>query len=276
MLTVTVEQLDRLIVDNLHAIRAIPFDIVVHIPRSGTIPASLIATYLCKPLASVDEYCRGILSFRKSRYDSKHRILLVDDSIRTGKQMLKYIDKIKRHRPGTEIYTLAAFSTQYPREIQPDIKLYEHAEVMYIYPWFMWKTERIERCAVDMDGVLCRDCTPEEDDDGERYLEFIKGANPKFIPLQHKIGAIITSRLEKYRAPTEKWLQKHGIEYGTLIMGVWETKQERKGKQAEFKAMHYQGGPWELYIESSAKEAPAIAEQSGKPVWCVDLGRAFP
>lgn len=275
MLTTTVEHLDRIIVDNLHKIRSIPFDVVVHIPRSGTIPASLIATYLCKPLASVEEYVRDIINTRKSDCKRTDRILLVDDSIRTGKQMIKFVDQIKKQKPNTIIYTLAAYSTKYPREIEPTLKLYEHDEVMYIYPWFMWKTERIEQCAVDMDGVLCRDCLPSEDDDGENYLSFIKNANLKFKPLKHKIGAIVTSRLEKYRPQTMDWLSRNGIAYGQLIMGPWETKEERKGKQAFYKSDFYKNSPYQLFIESSEKEAKEIRRLSQKPVWCVDEGRAY-
>lgn len=275
MLTRTVAHLDQLIVDNLHKIRSIPFDVVVHIPRSGTIPASLIATYLCRPLASVEEFKRGIINKRKSEVGSLNRILLVDDSIRTGKQMIKFISEIQAARPDAVIYTLSVYSTRFERSIEPTLVLDTHNEVMYIYPWFMWKTERIEHCAVDMDGVLCRDCTREEDDDGKNYLNFIRTAEPKFKPLKHKIGVIITSRLEKYRPETIRWLSRNGIQYNKLVMGQWDSIQERRGKQAAYKAGAYLRSGMELFIESSSEEAKEIARMSEKAVWCIDDGRAY-
>lgn len=275
MLTRNIAHLDRLIVDNLHKIRAIPFDVVVHCPRSGTIPASLIATYLSRPLCSVEEYIRWIISLRKSETERTDRILLVDDSINTGGQMQDFIKQIKQGRPDTEIFTLSAYSTKTDRDFQPDLVLDEHPECEYIYSWFMWKTKRISLCAVDMDGVLCADCPKEMDDDGEKYLKFLKRAPLKFKPLKHKIGAIVTSRLEKYRPQTERWLKRRGIKYGKLIMGQWESKDERKGKQAQYKADFYSNSPYLLFIESSEKEALEIARITGKAVWCVDTGKAY-
>lgn len=274
MLTHDLNHLNLLIVKHLHKIRAIPFDVVVHIPRSGTIPASLIATYLSKPFASVDEFCNRIVNTRKGEFETLHRILLVDDSIRTGKQMAQNINKILQYRSDAEIRTLAVYSTKYERQLKPTLHLHEHEECDYIYPWFMWKTKRIGQCAVDMDGVFCRDCEREEDDDGENYQKFLETAAPRF-KTRFPIGAIVTSRLEKYRAQTERWLKQHGLEYGELIMGPWCSKDERRGKQAAWKAEIFKNSKFLLFIESSEKEAIDIARISGKPVWCTDTQRRY-
>lgn len=267
-------ELNILLVQNLHKIRAIPFDIIVHLPRSGTIPASLLSTYMLRPLASVEEYCRDIIITRKSEFSGTDKILLVDDSIRTGKQMTDAIQQIKRAKPDSTIYTLAIFSTKYKRDFQPTLFLSEHEETEYIYPWFMWKTKRISQCAVDMDGVLCRDCTREEDDDGENYLNFIRRADPKFRT-NHVIGAIVTSRLEKYRFDTEKWLSKRGIKYGQLIMGPWPSKEQRRGNSGTWKAGVYSSTAFSLFIESSVKESVVISHFSKKPVWCIDNQKLY-
>lgn len=265
----TVSDMERLIVDNLHRIRQIPFDVIIHLPRSGTIPASILATYVSKPLASIDEYCAGWVNTRKCEVTSTHRILLVDDSIRTGEQMKEATSRIREVHPKCILYTLCTFGTLYARDFQPTLILEEHEDGDYIYPWFMWKTKRIGECAVDMDGVLCRDCTPQEDDDGPLYKQFLETAEPKFLT-KYKIGAIITSRLEKYRPETEAWLKRQGITYNKLIMGPWKTKQERKGGQAEFKAYHYRRGQYKLFIESSEKEAVRMRDLVEKPVWSIE------
>lgn len=51
---------------------------------------------------------------------------------------------------------------------------------------------------MDIDGVLCADPTPEENDDGEKYRHFLLNTPPLFIP-KVTIGTLVTSRLEKYR-----------------------------------------------------------------------------
>jgi hypoxanthine phosphoribosyltransferase len=269
MLTRSLSEMDRLIVEALPRIRQLPFDVIVHLPRSGTIPASLMATYLRKPLASLDEYIMGVISTRKCDSDATARALLVDDSIRSGVQMTAALDRIMTEKPGAQVCTLAVFSTEVERDFQPDLVLASHEERTYIYPWFMWKTGRIKYCAVDMDGVLCRDCLPHEDDDGEEYLKFLETAEPKFLT-SHTIGAIVTSRLKKYRPQTEAWLSKHGVSYKKLIMGPWESKEERRGKASIWKAKKFKSSDLELFVESDDRTARIIKDISGKPVWSVE------
>ncbi len=49
------------------------------------------------------------------------------------------------------------------------------------------------------------------------YMRFLENAKPLWIP-NRKLGWIVTSRLEKYRTVTEKWLKDHSVEYGHLFM----------------------------------------------------------
>lgn len=41
---------------------------------------------------------------------------------------------------------------------------------------------RLDNMCFDIDGVLCEDPTPEQNDDGEKYVEFIRNAPVKVIP----------------------------------------------------------------------------------------------
>lgn len=278
MQTFSLAHLEKIIVSNLHIIRKIPFDVIVHLPRSGTIPASILATYLCRPLASVQEFCAGEISTRKSEFKSLHRILLVDDSINTGTQMQAAIDEIKARRPDAVIHPFAVYSNEggKDRRTLDAFTLHSHGPNLYMMPWFMWKTKRIIHAALDMDGVLCRDCTRNEDDEGEKYLEFLRTAEPLFKPM-HPVGAIVTGRLEKYRPQTQKWLKDHGIAYKQLHMGPWKTNQQRRQVTPEFwKAEIYKNSPQTLFVESSYKQAVRIAEMSGKAVWCIETMEEFP
>lgn len=276
----TVSHLNQLIVDNLHKIRAMPFDIIVHLPRSGTIPASLIATYLCKPLQSIDEFCAGLtVNTRKSLFETLTSILIVDDSINTGVQLKEAVTRIRAVRPDIQIVTLSIYDNakvQKGRLFNCDLSLYKHSDELYLMPWFLWKTKRISEVAFDMDGVLCRECERHEDDDGEDYINFLNTAEIKFRPLKHNMGAIVTGRLEKYRPQTERWLRKNGFKYNNLIMCPASNKQERKSMNpAIWKAGVYKNLPQKLFVESSAKEALIIAERSEKMVYCIDNSEVY-
>ena len=130
----------------------------------------------------------------------------------------------------------------------------------------------------DIDGVLCPDPTEEQNDDGSKYVEFIRNVPARFVPT-FEIGCIITSRLEKYRADTEYWLNKNNIRYGRLIMMNFATKEERirSGSHGRFKAEHYRRmKKADIFVESNAEQAQEIAELSGKLVFCTDTHQVYP
>lgn len=277
----TYGEMERLIVANLHRIRALGAGVVVHLPRSGTAPAGMVATYLPAPLASVEEYCLGIVSTRKCPVFDPNLVILVDDCINTGRQSIQAIESIKKANPRARVTLLAVYDCR--REFSPAkvfpfplLTLANHNSgptQNYLYPYYIWKSKRIEHVAVDFDGVLCRDATKAEDDDGKNYLRFLANAEPKFIPLgKHTIGAIVTARCQKYRQQTEEWLSRHGVNYKTLHMGPWDSKEERRGKAAAWKANVYAGlGPEiSLFIESSDIQAGEINALTGKPVFSVE------
>lgn len=75
----------------------------------------------------------------------------------------------------------------------------------------------LERSCIDLDGILCKDPTNDENDDGQNYRHFLINVEPLLRP-SVEIGWIVTRRLEKYRKLTEEWLRKHSIKYKNLVM----------------------------------------------------------
>lgn len=271
----TVADAERVIANNLHLIREIPFDVVVHVPRSGTIPASIIATFMNKPLASVEEYCAGIIYMRRCETDKTDHVLVVDDFTRTAAQLKPAIDKIKACRPGVTITVLSMFLRANPHcAYPPDLSLLKVTGTPYYCTWFLWKTPRVREIAFDMDGVFCEDCPREDDDEGDRYLAFLDRARVKFHT-PHETGWIITSRLERYRAQTVEWLRRHNIKTRNLIMGPWSSNAERAGNQASWKARQYQDCNAVLYVESHDSTSRKVAERSGKPVLSIETHRRY-
>jgi hypothetical protein len=288
MLTVkSIADMNAAIVANLHRI---PRDVeaIVGIPRSGCIPAGIIATHLQKPLTDVEGLLDGRVYRRKLRKTSTVRkVLLVDDTVLHGTAMNQAAAMVLRSRPKIDLVRFAVYDSPATPGGVVDL-VCERVPGPRAFAWNLWKHTRLDRWCFDLDGVLCRDPRKDENDDGERYLHFIRSAELKFRPTQ-RIGYIVTARLEKYRAETEAWLQRHHIEHGGLLMMDLPTKAARmeRGNRASFKAERYatltvllrddgKRKPTELFVESNNGQARKINELTGKPVWCTDTQTFYP
>ncbi|MBZ9659786.1 phosphoribosyltransferase [Mesorhizobium sp. ESP-6-4] len=260
--------LNRTIADNLHRLDRDKFDCVVGIPRSGMIPAALIATSLQKPLADVDGYARGLVAGRSGVQErAGQRVLLVDDSANKGRAMAAAVARIAHQ--ASEITRLAVFG---PYQVEPATvcdMFFECVHGPRAFQWNMMKHIRLDRWCFDFDGVLCRDPTKEENDDGPAYEKFLANAEPLFLPTR-PIGHIVTGRLEKYRGATDAWLKRHGVSYTSMTMMPYSTKAERlaAGGRGQWKAEQFKRIGAEFFIESDPKQAGIIARESGLPVWC--------
>jgi uncharacterized HAD superfamily protein len=139
-----------------------------------------------------------------------------------------------------------------------------------IFEWNAFHHPQIANSCFDLDGILCVDPTSHDNDDGPRYLEFLRTARPFIIPTQ-RIGHIVSARLEKYRAQTEQWLADHNISYGQLHLIDLPSAAERQrlGNHASHKAKIYKDTNAILFYESDLKQAREIAQLSGKPVLCI-------
>jgi uncharacterized HAD superfamily protein len=267
----TVADMTRLVVANLHRIDRRAFDVVVGVPRSGMLPASIIATYLQMPLADVVGYGQGIVHGRSGRAETAgRRVLLVDDSCNKGRAFRQAMALLPK---GTKATRLAVFG---PYQVEPASVCDMWFEIVRgprIFAWNMWKHIRLPRWGFDMDGVLCRDCAKAENDDGPRYARFLADVEPLFLP-QRPIGHVVTGRAEKYRTETEAWLARHGVEHASLTMTPWHSKAERMsavkfaGGRGGWKAEQAKRLGVEMFIESCPKQAGIIAREARIPVFC--------
>lgn len=268
---VTFDMLNKLLLKNLHDI-----DVVVGTPRSGLLLANMIACYLNKPLTDVEGVIEGrlIASGRTnnktdwiSDFSDAKKILVVEDSVLTGES----INRTKKLLDPVDVEKIYLAAIVEPRAVNMVDIYFAVVRRPRIFEWNFMKHVHLLRCCLDFDGVLCRYPTPEENDDGENYRNFILNAAPKFIPVK-PVGWIVTARLKKYFEETQFWLQKHNIQYKELIMLDGFTAKERRELRihAQFKAQVYgsiEESFW--FIESDPNQAREIAQLSGKPVYCV-------
>ena len=256
----SVGDLSRSVAANLHRLNPADFDVVVGVPRSGMIPASIIATSLQLPLSDLWSYARGEHWMRSGHLDrSGRRVLLVDDTSNKGSAMAAAVEAIK-HR-AREITRLAIYGP-YRDDFSIIDMFFEECPGPRAFQWNFTKHARLPRWGFDMDGVLCRDPTRDENDRGLNYERFLREVRPMFIP-RRPVGVIVTCRQDRYRAQTEAWLRAHGIEYGELVMSP-KTRGTSKGL---WKAGHIAGRKIEFFFESERKQAEEIAAATKLPVW---------
>ena len=139
-----------------------------------------------------------------------------------------------------------------------------------VFEWNVLHHPMLKTWCVAIEGVLCREPTPEEDDDGEDYREYVSGVEPDILPNQ-RIGWIVTHRSEEYRNETERWLADHGVEYDTLVMR--DRPNGERGAEprtdAEYKAEIYGSTDAGLFIENERDTAAEICRLTSKPVFSV-------
>ncbi|MDR0505783.1 MAG: phosphoribosyl transferase, partial [Dysgonamonadaceae bacterium] len=268
-----------LLLDIKHNLHKIPsnIDLVVGIPRSGMIPAYILGFALNVKVCSLDEFVEGIYTQNGERPLKNSRkinnILIVDDSVASGNAMNKAKNIIQKMNLSMEFNL--HFCAVYVNPVSyhyVDIALTELA-MPRIFQWNYLNHPFIKHSCFDIDGVLCVDPTEEENDDGEKYLNFISNAKPLYIP-KYKIRALVTSRLEKYREKTEEWLKKHEVQYNELYMLDLPSKEERlktHGIHSQFKASIYKKlKDCVLFYESNREQAIEIANITGKTVFSVE------
>lgn len=268
--------LTRLIRKHLGKFQSGNYDLIVGVPRSGMIPAYIIGMYLNTPVCSFTDLLNNYLikkigtrqikgSLEKPQDASK--ILIVEDSYVTGTKLWENIGQLPE-----EIQRKADVVAVFSSVKAPRLNFYlEQLSYPRIFEWNIFHHILVSSSAFDMDGVLCEDPLPEQNDDGDRYREFVLNANPKYLPTV-PIKAIVTSRLEKYRDITEQWLKKHEVVYEELIMLDLPSAAERQrlGSHAPFKAKEFKKIKYDLFFESEYNQAIEINRLTNKPVYCVD------
>ena len=268
----SIEDMNKGIVSNLFKFPQ-NIDLIVGVPRSGMLPANLLALYLNKPYTDIDSFLEGRVysTGQRGKYISKTDrsvVLIIDDSVSTGYAICKVKEKLKNKSLEYNFIYSTVFVAPGSEHL---IDIY--CEVVHLPRVFQWNLfhhkQFVNNACFDIDGVLC--VNPPIDDDGEQYISYLKDAIPYIIP-SHEIDTLVTCRLEKYREITENWLNTHHVRYKHLIMLNFNTKAERIswGKHGEYKGQVYKDSKNLLFVESSLSEAMKIAEVSNKIVYCTE------
>lgn len=270
----SIADLNSAVTRSLHTLPR-DLDLVVGVQRSGLLAANLLSLAANIPMTDLDGFVAGRMfssGTTKSRptassISTARKVLVLDDSINTGAAMREARARIASAGSTATIMFAAVYGLrQGHKEVD---YVFETIPQPRIFQWNLMHHIVLERSCVDVDGVLCADPTADENDDGPAYQRFLRSARLLQRP-SRRIGYLVTSRLEKYRAPTQSWLARHGIKYRKLIMLDLPSKRERQRRSAHaaFKADFYRSCDAVLFVESEYDQAAEIAKASGKPVLC--------
>lgn len=250
-------------------------DVVVGIPRSGMLVATLLGLHMDRPITDLVGYTAGRTYLGGRRTRGRHsatgqHALVVDDSVWSGRAMKEAKAEVEQ----SSVTGRTSYGGVYVHDRSSAAQVdHWHAVVPMprVFEWNVLHHDRLPGCCMDIDGVLCRDPIKDENDDGPAYASFLQNVPLRLVPGE-EIGWLVTSRLERYRPETEAWLSANAIRYRELLMHPAADGAGRRaaGDHAERKARVYvQTDAW-LFIESDASQAKEIAQRSGKAVYCTD------
>lgn len=246
-------------------------DAIIGVPRSGMLPATILACALHKSLAIPGGPLEHGARMTAIAQDQCRSVAIVDDSVFTGEAMefalemsADMYDEVLRAcvymKPGSEEHV-------------------DHYSVLLDQPrafeWNLFGSELIKHCLLDIDGVLCPD-PPMPEDDARAYEDYIASAPVLHRPL-NPVTAICTNRIERHRQATEEWLAANEIEYGRLYMAPFPSARARRAMStpADLKSVWYDGTKADLLIESHDHIAEQVAANVGQPVISVQSWRCF-
>jgi len=256
-------------------------DLFVGVPRSGMLAAMLLGLHGHRRVTDLNGFLDGRrMNFGMSKRsggietpkdDRVQTVLIVDDSICFGAEMAQTRRALQGIEKRFKLFYGAVYATPAAKD-QVDY-YYEEVPLPRLFEWNLMHHPLLAQACVDIDGVLCRDPTHEENDDGDNYRRFLAGV-PLLRKPSHRIGTLVTCRLEKYRLETTNWLSARNIQYDRLMMMDVPDMATRQAMATHgtFKGNVYRSSDAVVFIESSQEQASAIAQLSCKPVICLETG----
>lgn len=241
---------------------------IVPLPRSGTLPASVIALHRNIHVLNLGDIGKRI-SVPPLRRGGKEfpagPVVVLDDTVRSGKTIMRLRQQLgSRAACGRQILYAALYVRSSSRA---SVDLF--GEIIPLHSVFAWNWQHVKEMRhymLDMDGVLYPDQESARSGD----------ARPLFVP-SYPIRAIVTGRGLHLKDRTVRWLKHHGIGYRSLHMMPSDQAARREmGGVIEFKAAHYAAdADARMFVESHREQARPIAARAGKPVLCTENWKLY-
>lgn len=243
---------------------------VYGIPRSGMIPASIIATAIGARLGVLGGATFIGARHRNFAFEGGNKILVVDDSIHHGRAIKEARTQLESL--GGNYYTCAIYA--HPRSVHLIDFFAEVLDHPRLFEWNFSGIASAGKFCWSMDGVICA-WTAEQRGRRAAAPEEIRSARPLYLP-QIRVRSIVVERGERWRGCTEAWLASFGVAYDELIM-LPDSRALRRSplSLAEFKARCVTDTGCELLVEGLDRVAKKVASLTGRHVLSVEGMKLF-
>lgn len=226
---------------------------VVAVPRSGLLPAGIVAGRLHVPvfgvsgdrLVPLDGGQRTLETLRR-----EGRTIWIDDTVGRGWQIkrLRSLDVVK-----PDDFFAAVYSTEECGHLVD--YFFEQLESPHILEWNFFCGPAVVWAALDLDGVICRDGRL-EDYQEPRLWEFLRDVEPLHVPRnRHFRPHIVTARPEAWRDATIEWLGRQGAYWRELVMWPGDPADRNLESVARWKVQECRRLDMDFYVESDARLA---------------------
>lgn len=258
------------------------FDAVCGVPRSGLLPASIIALRRNIRLVDLNSLVQDPDNALKNapirqlnpiiHYNKPfgNKLLVVDDSASNQTTTISAIRESLKDCTSLDISYAAVYRASSASAVD---HYFKEVPLPRMFGWNWFRHWELQFALLDIDGVLCEDWALKQEQDADPvYLNHLMNVKPLYIPDVPVLG-LVTSRLSRYRELTETWLKKHQVMYKKLHMHPATTPEERRrmNDHAQRKADVYLRTPEaKLFVESDMRQAQRIFELTKKPVLCID------
>jgi len=254
----------------------LPHDLsgIVGIPRSGLIPAAIVAAHLHLPLwrLAEDGSLHSLGHGSRGRNDglagkAGQRLAVIDDTVYGGAAMRlarKNLRGIPALFAAVYVRPEARASVDVSAVELPSPHLLEW-NLLNNGPFAGYAANAVygKGLALDFDGIVCHDA-----ESGGAV------GSPYLLPRAHPCRLIATGRQERSRAVTEAWLRQHGVRWERLEM-LPDSEPFTAEAAAAHKARHYKASGCGFFVESDPGQAEHIHRLSGKPVICPRAARVW-
>lgn len=248
---------------------------VIGIPRSGLIPAAMLALFKNAKLGTIyDNTAIFISGGDRDTKTKTRRLLFLDDSVDSGTTMNKIAETVSTLKTiGYEVERACMYVSEEGKSFVNHY--FKVLEGQRVFEWNLFHHKILENSCVDIDGVICREIQGDEiDDEGDKfkYRRFIRTAE-RIIRPRYTIHSLVSARTEEWRTDTSIWLVNNGIGFENLILPTERYHSDEE--KAKFKADYYEKSGTELFIESSDDIARMINEFTGRPVIATDTMKLY-
>lgn len=196
-------------------------DMVVGIPRSGMIAATLITLYRNLPMTDMEGLFEGRMiksghrSIEQINNDGRRcKALVIDDSVGSGSQMRAAHERLKPLEDRFEFVFAAVYVTEKSRELV-DIAM-EICPTPRCFQWNVMNHAYMTRACVDVLALL-QPGVSQQAMDSQRLPE-LWDQTPLFKP-KYKLGSLVVPALSSDRERVEQWMKQHGLSCERIVFG---------------------------------------------------------